>query len=158
VVADFDTPFAERLGKLVRMLSSTNDGEVVAAARAIERTLRDNALDIHDLADMLASDKGASAAALEDAYRAGYRDGSHAADVEDDTLSWREVAKFCQARAQQLRRREREFVEHMVRWTGLGREPSDRQARWLDFLYSKLKHEPENQSERRRGGRRRGHA
>jgi hypothetical protein len=29
----------EKMGKLIKMLSSTNEGEVVAAARAILRTL-----------------------------------------------------------------------------------------------------------------------
>jgi hypothetical protein len=33
-------PIADKLGKLVRMLTSDHDGEVVAAARSINRALK----------------------------------------------------------------------------------------------------------------------
>jgi hypothetical protein len=39
----------ERLGKLLLMLSSPNDGEVMAAARAIDRVLKAQRRDWHDL-------------------------------------------------------------------------------------------------------------
>ena len=41
----------EKIGKLIKMLSSSNDGEVVAAARAILRTLAQEGTDIHELAE-----------------------------------------------------------------------------------------------------------
>jgi hypothetical protein len=41
----------EQLGKLVRLLASDKDGEVIAAAAAIKRTLASRDRDIHDLAD-----------------------------------------------------------------------------------------------------------
>ena len=43
----------DRLGKLLRMLSSDKDGEVLAATAAIKRTLATEGLDIHSLADAL---------------------------------------------------------------------------------------------------------
>jgi hypothetical protein len=39
-----------QLGKLVRLLSSNKDGEVLAAAHAIKRTLATRGLDFHNLA------------------------------------------------------------------------------------------------------------
>jgi hypothetical protein len=42
---------SERLAKLVLLLSSSNDGEVVAAARAVGRCLREMDKDWHDLAE-----------------------------------------------------------------------------------------------------------
>jgi hypothetical protein len=39
-----------KLRKLLPLLSSDKDGEVVATARAIERTLRSEGFDLHDLA------------------------------------------------------------------------------------------------------------
>ena len=44
---------APRLQKLLLMLSSPNSGEVVNAARAIERTLREAGADWHDLVNGL---------------------------------------------------------------------------------------------------------
>ncbi len=46
-------PIANRLGKLVPLLSSNLDGEVVAAARAIGRALVSVGADWHDLTEAL---------------------------------------------------------------------------------------------------------
>src|SRR5688572_3970247 len=46
-------PIALRLGQLIRLLSSDKDGEVVAAVRAIDRTLKAAGADIHALADLV---------------------------------------------------------------------------------------------------------
>src|SRR5260370_14696966 len=51
-------PIADRLGKFIRLLSSDKDGEVVAAARAIIRTLHSEKLDIHVLADGITDPNG----------------------------------------------------------------------------------------------------
>ena len=48
-----DAPLTERLAKFVRLLSSDQDGEVVAAAGAIRRVLVAANLDIHDLARVI---------------------------------------------------------------------------------------------------------
>ena len=42
--------FPPKLAKMIRMLSADNDGQVLAAARAIDRTLKSAGLDWHDLA------------------------------------------------------------------------------------------------------------
>jgi hypothetical protein len=42
-----------KLAKLIRLLGSPEEGEVVAAARAIQRTLAGESLDLHDLVDTL---------------------------------------------------------------------------------------------------------
>ena len=148
---DLDIPASERLAKLIRLLSSDREGEVVNAARAIRRTLKDKGLDIHTLADMVVgSDKRPTKSDLQEAYRAGYRDGTRAAEPDDDTLSWREIAKFCLANAARLKPHETDFVEQMVRWTSLGREPTAKQARWLDYLYAQLKHNKRRRSRRDR--------
>jgi hypothetical protein len=44
----------DRLVKLVRVLSSDKDGEVLGAVRAIERILKSNGFSFHDLAESLA--------------------------------------------------------------------------------------------------------
>jgi hypothetical protein len=45
---------ADKLGLLIPRLASDHDGEVVATARAIQRTLAAEKLDLHDLAATLA--------------------------------------------------------------------------------------------------------
>ena len=44
-------PIADQLKPLIRLLSSNQDGEVVAAARALNRLLKANGSDIHAIAD-----------------------------------------------------------------------------------------------------------
>jgi hypothetical protein len=43
----------EKIARLIPLLSSDKDGEVVATARAIERTLKARGCDLHDLAARL---------------------------------------------------------------------------------------------------------
>ena len=49
-------PIADKLGKLIRMLSSNQDGDVLNAARAIVRTLDTAGLDVHTLAANIGGD------------------------------------------------------------------------------------------------------
>ena len=44
-------PISPKLGKLIALLSSDKDGEIVAAVRAIGRVLKDAGADWHDLAN-----------------------------------------------------------------------------------------------------------
>jgi hypothetical protein len=112
-------PIADKLSKLVRMLTSDHDGEVVAAARSIDRTLRSAGLDIHVLA-----------AAIE---RGGV------ASATPNALGWPSVACECAARPERLRsKRERAFVADMVVWTRVRGEPTERQAKWLRSIYLRV--------------------
>ena len=52
-----DVGTEEKLEKLVRLLSSDKEGEVVAAAHAIKRTLANAGSDIHELADRIRGGK-----------------------------------------------------------------------------------------------------
>src|SRR6267142_510688 len=48
-----NTEARDRLKKLIPMLASDKDGEVIAAVSAIKRTLQSNESDLHDLAAKL---------------------------------------------------------------------------------------------------------
>jgi hypothetical protein len=52
------TPLEQKLGTFIRMLASERDGEVVAAARAIVRTLKAAGADIHVLAERVETANG----------------------------------------------------------------------------------------------------
>jgi hypothetical protein len=119
-------PVAEKLEKLLRMLSSPREGEVVAAAQAIMRTLKGVGADIHELAACVkrAAERDKPAAAR-DMWR----------DVEPN---WQEIATECRDRGDgRLTPREHEFVNDMVRWT-VYRKPSEKQAKWLHSIYVRL--------------------
>jgi hypothetical protein len=113
---------APRLGALIRLLASDKDGECLAAARALGRTLESANSDFHDLA-----------AAIETASAAVPAPAPHATPTRDDDhddLNWRAVAKQLLANGC-LSVREKEFVTHMTRWCG---RPTEKQRNWLRAL------------------------
>jgi hypothetical protein len=143
------TPTDQKLGTFIRLLASERDGEVVAAARAIVRTLKSRGADIHSLAERV---EGANGGALTDAemkklYDAGYQDGVRAAENkmhgEEDfrdtagTPTWHDMAKWCQRRSARLGSREREFVDQMTERT-VWRDPTEKQGKWLKSLWYRL--------------------
>lgn len=131
----------EKIGKLLKLLSSDNDGEVVATARAILRTLDAEGTDIHELAEHVEGRK-LSEAEMQRIYDQAYRDGRNAAaaDVGFGNVgpSFYEMACEIQHKADGcLSLKERDFVDDMVRWC-TRREPSQKQAKWLHSLYCKI--------------------
>src|SRR5262249_43968567 len=80
-------PIAGKLGKLIRLLSSDKDGEVLGAVHAIRRTLQTEKLDIHALADGLTGINGHNGGErkytendMRTAYRSGRDDGRKEAE------------------------------------------------------------------------------
>jgi hypothetical protein len=136
----------ERIKKLVRMLSSEREGEVVAAAHALVRTLRANGSDIHTLADSIGSGK-LSEADMQRLYGAGYDDGKRAAERQQparfysvDEPTWHEIAVECAEHRRLRGDREQEFVADMVRRTVHGGIPTEKQAKWLRDIYARIRH------------------
>jgi hypothetical protein len=142
LAAMIDPGVEERLGKLVKLLASDKDGEVIAAARAIARTLNNAGADFHELAARIRGEK-LSQAEMQKIYDAAFRDGKDAAAVDRgfdnvDGPSWHEMATICAERDNgRLTSREREFIDDMISWTAR-RDPSDKQGRWLHSIYVKL--------------------
>jgi hypothetical protein len=132
----------EKLSKLIRMLSSPNDGEVVAAVRAILRTLRAEGTDIHELAERVEGRK-LSQAEMKIIYDKAFQDGKSAAAAASgfslvDVPTFYSMACEIQAKANdRLSPKEQGFIEDMVRWCAR-REPSGKQAKWLHALYCKI--------------------
>jgi hypothetical protein len=78
---------APLISKLIPRLASQYDGEVVATARAIERTLKAAGRDWHDLA----------------------------AAIQPLPTDWRSLARFCAGQQQRLRPRELDFIVSISR-------------------------------------------
>jgi hypothetical protein len=137
-------PVAEKLEKLLKMLSSPRDGEVIAAVQAIMRTLKGAGADIHELAACVKGGK-LSTADMQRIYDAAFADGRRAAETkrptaewQDTEPNWQEIATECRDRGDgRLTPREHEFVDDMVRWT-VYRKPSEKQAKWLYAIYVRL--------------------
>jgi hypothetical protein len=111
------TPLAPKLAKLLPMLGSTFDGEVVNTARAIETALRSCRLDWHDLAQAICAPLPAAV---------------HPCDDRD----WRDLLAFCACRMSLLNGREREFLRSIARWRG---NLTERQRDWLEAIADKLR-------------------
>jgi hypothetical protein len=80
-------------------------------------------------------------------YDAGYDDGMQAAEnkhhngndfVNNGSPSWHEVARYCQHHVDKLDERHHRFVNDMASWTVWGREPTEKQQRYLLSLFYKL--------------------
>src|SRR5258708_5658454 len=145
-------PIADRLGKLIRMLSSEKDGEVLATVQALQRTLRGAGADLHVLAGAIEKPNGAlSETDAKRIYDAGFHDGLRKAENAqhgsgtfrnvDGTPHWHQMALFCQQRADQLEEKHREFIHDMASRT-VWREPTERQGKYLFSLFLKLGGKP----------------
>jgi hypothetical protein len=114
---------APTLAKLIRLLSSDRDGEVVASVHAMRRLLASIGLSLHDLADVIELP----------AYKTGF---SNATRFHDDDPDWRVMAKACAQCRYLLSERERAFVATMARWRG---KPSRKQRDWLEAIYDRVR-------------------
>ncbi len=116
---------APKIAKLIPLLASEHDGEVVATARAIERVLKGEGLDLHSLVEALCEPAPV-------AY-------VPPPPTEKKPETWDEIARWCRTRdAGDLSSKERKFVWDMVRRAGTGVEPTDKQLKWLRAIHVKL--------------------
>jgi hypothetical protein len=136
---------AEKVKKLVRLLSSPQDAEVIAAARALLRTLEADGSDIHELADAIGSGK-LSEADMRVLYDSGFQDGKRAAENGNppqfhEVAPWRDMVaeiKTSDESSPWLRQHERDFVGDMERWTQR-RDPTEKQGNWLHILWTRAR-------------------
>jgi hypothetical protein len=95
------------------LLASNRDGEVVAAARAIGRTLRAAGWDFHDFAEAIETPPPPELV---------------------PAAPWQRMARFCTARPECLNERELRFVRDMTGWRST---PSVAQQNWLVAIYER---------------------
>jgi hypothetical protein len=143
-----------RLGDVIRRLSSSSDGEIVATVHAMRRMLESYGADIHMLADhvenggLTDADKQKIRSEIESARANGYAEGVKAAEARqhgtgafrntDGKLEWTEVALFVQREKCRLPTRHHEFIDDMASRTVYGREPTPNQHKYLHSLFYKL--------------------
>jgi hypothetical protein len=101
---------------MLRRLGSDFDGEVIAAAHAITRTLKPHGLNWCDLTLSIGPQR----------------------EPPRDFRTWKDAARFCISRQAQLTDRELEFLTSLIaqRWA-----PSQKQRAWLDGIVARLRRE-----------------
>jgi hypothetical protein len=140
----------QRLGTLIRLLASEQDGEALAAARAIVRTLKSTGADIHVLAERVETANGGKLtdADMRKLYDAGFAAGKRAGESKqhggsdgfhnvDGTPDWHEIARFCQQSNGRLRPNEQTFINDMAA-RSVWREPTEKQEKWLRSIFYRL--------------------
>jgi hypothetical protein len=140
----------QKLGTSIRMLASQQDGEVIAAAHAIVRILKSVGSDIHALAERIEKPNGNSLteAEMQKLFDAGYTAGVQAAENRhrgiddfsntDGRPAWDAVAHFLQRNKARLEPKHHDFVDDMASRTVWGREPTEKQHKYLHSLFFKL--------------------
>jgi len=143
-------PIAKDLAKLIRLLASDKDGEVVAAWHGVIRKLKSIGADMHDLAERIEHPVGElSQGEMEKIYNAGFADGQRR-EKQDRAVargngsalnfpSPQDMAVFCyQNRANLKSEWEDEFVANMAAWTRTVRPLSPKQQMHLEKIFIKL--------------------
>jgi hypothetical protein len=143
-------PVAGKLASFIRLLASDKDGEVVAAARAMFRTLQGIGADFHCLAERVErSDGDLSEAEMERVYTAGIEEGrrlekqqrasqQHNGYSPPQFPAPRDMALHCYRNIDELNSEwEREFVTNMMSWTRSLRPLSPKQRLHLEKVYIK---------------------
>ena len=124
----FSETTRKRIAQLIPRLGSDQDAEVVVSVRALQRILAAEGRDLHDLARI---------ASLEPTvvYQTVYRER---AAPQTDAGEWLTKARACEAAIGQLAPREAEFVRDMAVRLQHVRQPTEKQAAWLDAIYHRV--------------------
>jgi hypothetical protein len=142
-------PDRQKVAKLLRLLGSDVDGEVVAAARALVRTLKNAGSCLHELADTLEGGGKISQADMAKLYDAGFEAGrAEGVRVTENSLhgpdefrnigepTFHEMAMYCQKRISRIEAKHHDFSVKMCGLT-LRYEPSPAQAKYLQSMFLK---------------------
>jgi hypothetical protein len=133
-----------KLGNVIRRLSSSSDGEIVAAVHAMLRLLHSCGADIHALAERI-ENGGMSEkyreevrAQIKKAHEVGYEKGVRAAEARfrpDGKLEFSEVALFVEREINRLPPDKHEFIHKMAFYARQELEPSPKQGKFLFDLF-----------------------
>jgi hypothetical protein len=135
---------ADKLGNVIRRLSSDSDGEIIACINAILRLLESCGGDIHALAAQV-ENGGMSEkyreevrAQVKKAHEVGYEKGVRAAEARfrpDGKLEFSEVALFVERQINRLPPDKHEFIHKMAFYARQELEPSPTQGKFLFDLF-----------------------
>jgi hypothetical protein len=135
---------ADKLGNVIRRLSSDSDGEIIACINAILCLLQSCGGDIHALAAQV-ENGGMSEkyreevrAQIKKAHEVGYEKGVRAAEARfrpDGKLEFSDVALFVERQINRLPPDRHEFIHKMAFYARQELEPSPKQGKFLFDLF-----------------------
>jgi hypothetical protein len=131
------TAVREKLGKLVPLLSSNQDGERVGAVAAIERVLKAAGYDWHDLTGLITSPPAAAPSPPPPHRPADPQDDLGVSMLDHELVSLVEALRA----ARRFTARSEEFLDSMLERAGRFDvvHLSPKQKRWLEDLALKAK-------------------
>jgi len=137
----------ERIASIVRLFASDKDGDIIAAAHALRRTLESAGTDINGLAhgiENLGKSAEVSKERMNQIWDAAVQHTENRLHGADDFIdssgkpTWEAVALFCQRNKQRLDTRHHPFIDDMASRTVWGHEPTEKQHKYLFALFLKL--------------------
>lgn len=126
---------APKLGKLLPRLASDHDGEVVATARAIGRTLQGVGLDFHALAEAVESPPVVLTVAARRTQAARKPPPPKPSPFDSELLRLVAMLRVHQTR---LKHGEADFLDNMFVALSSGRQASPKQEQWLRDIDRRL--------------------
>jgi hypothetical protein len=145
----------KRVAALIRLLSSDQQGEVLAAVAALRKVCS-----LNELGDLIEGSAGASGSGTlsnekiqkiyefgfkhgyDDGIKKGREEGRHSLHGFQTVFGAGDIQKvsYCLKHKDRLTRfKERNFVVSLVHWTTVLRKPlTPAQGRWLNAIYGKL--------------------
>jgi hypothetical protein len=141
-----------RLATLIRMLGTEHEGEAVAAWRALKRLLASHKASFTDLgnaverlatggleeAEMKRLFEAGRAQGLKEAGRARAENEAILGKRADGSTDWEAIANFVQHEKARLEPKHHQFADDMASRMTWGREPSERQGKYLISLFRQL--------------------
>ena len=135
----------QRIALIIRLLGSDKDGEILAAAAALKRTLASAGTDFNGLAHGIENlGKGISNEERKKIWDAAVQHTENRLHGADDFIdstgkpTWEAVALFCQRNKQRLDTRHHQFIDDMASRTVWGHEPTETKHKYLFALFLKL--------------------
>jgi hypothetical protein len=140
---------APKVAKLIRLLGSDSEGERLGTIDAADRVLGSVGCDFNSLGDHIeANGSGIGKADMRKIFDAGYAQGVQDTENKlhgvndfrsaDGKPNWESVALFLQREKARLDPRHHQFIDDMASRTVWGREPTERQHKYLHSLFFKL--------------------
>jgi hypothetical protein len=144
--------YEQRLADLIRRLGTEHDGEAIATVHALKRTLASRDLTFTDLGDGIEklATGGLEQEAMQRVFDAGHAKGladaghKHAEREAvhslrpDGSTDWEAIALACQRSKNLLEARHHQFVDDMASRMTWGRQPSEKQAKYLLSLFRQV--------------------
>jgi hypothetical protein len=141
--AAINTATADRIGKLLRLLSSDRDGEIVACVHALRRTLASAGISLDDLANRLLAPAPTIVAQRKTPRRKSRKrkpkPQPRPAPVDEEARQWDALLRACVDIVLHDRHllsdREAQFITSMREWRG---PPTSRQRWWAEDIFSRV--------------------